>query len=149
MIVPAGGPLASCKPCKRVLVVEDEALIAWLLSELLESRGYEVVGLATTESAAVELCRRNRPEVAVVDVRLKQGDGIAAAREMARDGVSVLFVTGHGAPQVAESGLATGVVEKPFRAESIAGAVEAVSHLTRTGEVPSWAPPEVRFVRPE
>ena len=129
-----------------MLVVEDEALIAWFLRELLESRGYEVVGPASTEHAAVELCRLSRPEVAVIDVKLKQGDGIAAAREIARDGVGVLFLTAHGAHQVAESGLATAIVQKPFRPESLVGAVEAVSHLSKTGEVPNWAPPELKFV---
>jgi response regulator NasT len=139
--------LASSEPKKRVLVVEDEALVAWLLRDLLESRGYEVVGLASTQSAAVDLCRSRRPEVAVVDVKLKQGDGISAAREMARDGVGVLFLTAHGAQLVSESGLSpTSVVEKPFRPDCIAPAVDAVTHLSETGEVPNWAPPEVTFI---
>jgi two-component system, response regulator PdtaR len=139
--------LASSEPKKRILVVEDEALVAWLLRDILESRGYEVVGVASTQLAAEDLCRSRQPEVAVVDVKLKQGDGIAAAREMARNGVDVLFLTAHGARLVAESGLGpTGVVEKPFRAECIGPAVEAVSHLSETGEVPNWAPPDVTLI---
>jgi DNA-binding response OmpR family regulator len=133
---------------RRVLVVEDEALVAWLLRDVLEDHGYEVVGLASTQDAALELARRDRPEVAVVDVKLKQGDGISAAREMVREGVGVLFLTGHGSRLVAESGLTGGVVEKPFRPECVARAVRAVSHLAETGEVPQWAPSELTIVRP-
>ena len=131
----------------RVLVVEDEAIIAWVLRDVLEDNGYEVVGPASTQHAALELVHRDHPNVAVVDVKLKQGDGIAAAREMAREGVDVLFVTAHGAQMVAESGLTTGVVEKPFRPDCIVPAVRAVSHLAETGEVPHWAPRELTIVR--
>ena len=79
-----------------MLVVEDEALVAWLLRDVLEHHGYEVVGPASTQEGARELVQRERPEVAVVDVKLKQGDGIETAREMVREGVGVLFLTGHG-----------------------------------------------------
>jgi response regulator NasT len=132
----------------RVLIVEDEALVAWLLRDMLEEHGYDVVGVASTEEAALELVHRDHPTVAVVDVKLKHGDGIAAAREMAREGVGVLFLTGHGSNLVAESGLTTGVVEKPFRPDCIVPAVRAVSHLAETGEVPHWAPSELTIVRP-
>lgn len=133
-------------PKTRVLVVEDEALLAWVLRDVLEHHGYEVVGVASTQDAAVELTHREHPEVAVVDVRLKQGDGIATAKEMVREGVGVLFLTAHGAGLVAESGLPSGVVEKPFRPESLVRAVQAVSHMAETGEVPDWAPRELTIL---
>jgi DNA-binding response OmpR family regulator len=130
----------------RVLVVEDEALVAWLLRDVLEHHGYEVVGPASTQEGARELVQRERPEVAVVDVKLKQGDGIETAREMVREGVGVLFLTGHGSRLVAESGLRSGVVEKPFRPDCIVRAVEAITHLTATGEIPRWAPRELTIL---
>jgi DNA-binding response OmpR family regulator len=82
---------------ETVLVVEDEVLIAWTLREVLERNGYVVVGTASTQSAALDLLEREHPQMAVVDVRLKQGDGISTAQEMMRSGVGVLFLTGHGA----------------------------------------------------
>jgi DNA-binding response OmpR family regulator len=131
---------------ETVLVVEDEVLIAWTLREVLERNGYVVVGTASTQSAALDLLEREHPQMAVVDVRLKQGDGISTAQEMMRSGVGVLFLTGHGAGLVAKSGLNTGVVEKPFRPETIAGALRAVRHFKDTGELPSWAPSELTIV---
>ena len=133
-------------PKTRVLVVEDEALVAWLLRDGLEHHGYEVVGLASSQDAAVALTRREHPDVAVVDVKLKHGDGIETAKEMVREGVGVLFLTGHGSRLVAESGLPSGVVEKPFRPECIASAVRAISHMAQTGEIPHWAPRELTIV---
>jgi DNA-binding response OmpR family regulator len=130
----------------RVLVVEDEALVAWLLRDVLEHHGYEVLGPASTQEAATELAQREHPEVAVVDVKLKQGDGIETAKEMVREGVGVLFLTGHGSRLVAESGLPSGVVEKPFRPDSIVRAVQAISHMVETGEVPNWAPRELTIL---
>ena len=47
---------------------------------------------------------------------------------------------------VADSGLHTGVVEKPFHPETIAGALRAVQHFKETGEVPNWAPRELMIV---
>lgn len=80
---------------------------------------------------------RNHPDIVVVDVKLKQGDGIETAKEMVREGVGVLFLTGHGWRRVADSGLPSGVVEKPFCPEIIVRAVRAIGHMAPTGEVPS------------
>jgi DNA-binding response OmpR family regulator len=85
---------------------------------------------------------REHPPMAVVDVRLKEGDGISTGQDMRRSRIGVLFLTGRGAKLVADSGLRTGVVEEPFRPESIAGALKAVRHFNETGKVPNWAPRE-------
>jgi DNA-binding response OmpR family regulator len=80
---------------RRILVVEDEALIALDLMEVLTEAGFEVCGLAATEHRAVELARLHRPALAVVDMRLAEGSGLAAALQMHREcGTRVLFATG-------------------------------------------------------
>jgi DNA-binding response OmpR family regulator len=132
---------------KRILVVEDEALIAWLLGDALERHGYVVVGPAATQSAALELVERERPQMAIVDVGLKEGDGISAAEQMIRSGVDVLFVTAHATDLVAECGLRTGVVSKPVDPDTVADAIRAVSHFMRTGEVPRWAPSALTIIQ--
>jgi DNA-binding NarL/FixJ family response regulator len=132
--------MADCAPRTRVLVVEDEALVTCLLRDVLEDNGFEVVGLASTQEAAMKLAHRNHPDIAVdayPRAKLKQGDGIETAKEMVREGVGVLFLTGHGWRLVTDSRLPSGVVEKPFCPESIVRAVRAIGHIAQTGEVPS------------
>ena len=65
----------------RILVVEDEAIIALELEAMLEDLGHEVLAIARTEAEAVRLSQSKRPELVLMDVRLgRNGDGINAAR---------------------------------------------------------------------
>ena len=130
----------------RVLIVEDEAVIAYALKDCLEDAGFEVVGLAATEPMGRHLSARERPHAAVVDVQLRTGSGLDLARSLIEQGTAVLFVTGNGRDSVAGSGLAAAYLEKPFDAGTIATAVRATQHLTSTGNLPSWAPNRLRRV---
>src|SRR4051812_31780319 len=65
-----------------VLIVEDDPLIALSLQMVLEDEGYEVCGVAATERQAISLGLTHRPDVAVVDVRLAEGSGIEAGRNV-------------------------------------------------------------------
>ncbi|QJE72519.1 response regulator [Aerophototrophica crusticola] len=80
----------------RVLIVEDDAVTALMLQNVLSDMGCEICGLASTAPRAVALADYHRPDVALVDVRLAKGtDGLAAAKEM-RDflKLDVLLMTG-------------------------------------------------------
>jgi DNA-binding NarL/FixJ family response regulator len=69
----------------RVVIADDQVLVRAGFSKLLEAEsGIEVVGEAADGRAAVELCRRTRPEVALMDIRMPVLDGIAATREITR-----------------------------------------------------------------
>jgi len=132
----------------RVLIVEDEALIAFALRDSLLASGFDVVGLAATDPAARDLAAHSSPDVAVVDVKLRSGTGLDLARELLERGTAVLFVTGNGKDFVANSGLSVAAyLEKPFDDRIIAGAVRAAQHLQATGELPAWAPPSVQQVQ--
>jgi hypothetical protein len=87
----------------------------------------------------MKLAHRNHPDIAVVAVKLKQGDGIESAKEMVREGVGALFLTGHGRRLVADSGLPSGVVEKPCCSKGMVRAVRSIGHMAPTGEVPNRA----------
>ena len=67
----------------RVLVIEDDALIALLLSELLAGMGHDVCATATTEAEAVSAATRCNPDLMIVDARLGQGSGVSAVEEIA------------------------------------------------------------------
>ncbi len=81
----------------RVLVVEDEALVAMNLTTMIEDLGANVCGAAASGKEAVRIARLTRPHLAVVDIRLKDGEtGIDAARIMAEElGIAIVFATAH------------------------------------------------------
>jgi DNA-binding response OmpR family regulator len=78
---------------KRVLIVEDDPIIALDLSRILTSAGVIVVGPATTVHVAEQLARDNAVDAAVLDVRLEVGDTIAFARDLRVRGIPFLFQT--------------------------------------------------------
>jgi CheY-like chemotaxis protein/DNA-directed RNA polymerase specialized sigma24 family protein len=80
----------------RVLVIEDEAVIAMDIVVTVRSAGHTVVGVADTEAKAVALSEEFRPDLILADVQLKDGDsGIDAVEKIMRiSEVPVIFVTG-------------------------------------------------------
>jgi DNA-binding response OmpR family regulator len=78
---------------KRVLIVEDDPIIALDLSRILKSAGMIVVGPAITLRDAEHLARDNETDAAVLDVRLEVGDTIAFAHDLRAKGIPFLFQT--------------------------------------------------------
>lgn len=85
----------------RVLVVEDEMIVAFDLIDTLERLGYEVVGPAATADAACAMAREANPDLVLMDVRLKGArDGIDAASDIVAElPVKVVFLTGENDAQ--------------------------------------------------
>src|SRR5438270_11176864 len=109
----------------RVLVIEDDALIAMLLANLLEGMGHDVCATATTEAEAVIAAARHRPDLMIVDVGLGRGSGVSAVEEILRAGpVAHLFISGD-AGRVHTRKPDAAVVRKPFRKVELARAVDA------------------------
>ena len=104
---------------KRILVVEDEALIAVMVEDMLMEMGSDVVGPAATIEAALAMARVEAIDAAILDVNVR-GERIAPVADalMAR-GVPVLFATGYGEVKLA-SGAATTVIDKPYTQEKLA-----------------------------
>jgi CheY-like chemotaxis protein len=121
-----GGPL-------RVLVIEDEALVALEIESLLTAAGHVVVGAAEDRVSAAELARRTDPppDLALVDMRLANGaSGLEVAAYMVTLGIAVLFVTGN-CPAERGQGLAVGCLHKPFTESELPASVavaEAILH---------------------
>jgi len=103
---------------KRLLLVEDEALIALFTEEILTDAGYEVVGPASRLEAALDLAATQELDGAVLDVNL---DGVAVwplATLLKDRGVPFIFLTGFGACLAAPAGLRdVPCVSKPFKEE--------------------------------
>src|SRR5688572_4323377 len=81
-----------------VLLAEDEALIAYDIEDRLSGAGFEVLGPYTTVADAEERVRCETPDVAVVDVRLRDGSALHMIENLTRRGIPVVIVSGLEAP---------------------------------------------------
>ncbi len=107
----------------RVLIIEDEPIIAMDLQQLVESAGHEVVGVASSEEEAVAIADSERPSLVLADVNLGQGgDGASAVeRIMMRHSAPVIFVTAYPERLLTGSKVEPAfVITKPFEPTMLA-----------------------------
>jgi DNA-binding response OmpR family regulator len=120
----------------KVLIAEDELLIADLLEETLISSGYEVCGIARSVDEAVALGERHRPDLAILDVRLARGShGPDIVRRLNnRREMGVLYATG-GDFRTSTLTLADGdaMIAKPYRPVDAVRALAIVRELVSEG----------------
>jgi two-component system, response regulator PdtaR len=108
----------------RVLVVEDDAMLAMLLGDMLEEMGHDICAIEATEANAVAAAVQFRPNLMIVDVRLGDGSGLAAVEEILRTGpVPHLFVSGDTS-RVRALRPGAVVIQKPFREADLARAIQ-------------------------
>ncbi|HEU0045119.1 response regulator transcription factor [Sphingomonas sp.] len=109
----------------RLLLVEDEPLVAFDNEHCLSDAGFEIVGTVDRVAAAlVTLGNGDGIDLVVADVRLADGSGVEVARAAHAVNVPVLFVTG-SRPDGAEM-LAEGWLAKPYAPKDLVGAIQAV-----------------------
>lgn len=119
----------SAKERPRVLIVEDDAMIAWDMSLSLEAAGFEVCGIVSNGAAALQQATEAGPDVVLMDVNLKEGmDGIETARELRarKAGTPIIFVTGFGDPETSARIRAVnpnGYLLKPVMPEELEAAI--------------------------
>jgi two-component system, response regulator PdtaR len=110
---------------RRILVVEDEPLVAFDNEHLLTDAGYEIVGTVDNVADAARLIEEERPDLVLCDITLNgDGDGIDVARTAGARNVPVLFVSG-SCPVEAQS-LAVGCLAKPYSDKMLKLALEAL-----------------------
>lgn len=113
----------------RILVVDDESLIAMALNDQLEYLGHEVVATASSGEEAVDLAKAHEPDLVLMDVHLGGGiDGLDAAEQInALRATPVIILTGFPDKVLIERGRASGVVAhllKPIDIEDLRLAVD-------------------------
>jgi CheY-like chemotaxis protein len=119
----------------RVLVVEDEYLVAMMVENDLDEAGFNVVGIANSADKAVAMALTEQPDLIIMDIRLiGERDGIDAALEIfTKAGIRCLFATAHGDAQSKARAAAAsplGWLQKPYgRAALIGAAHDAVEKL--------------------
>jgi signal transduction histidine kinase len=121
----------------RIMIVEDERILALDLAETLDELGYTVAGMASRADEAIELARRLDPQLILMDVRLDGDvDGITAA-ETIRDehDVPVVFLTAHADDETlhrATHSDASAYLVKPFKAPDLRCVIEIALHKHAT-----------------
>ncbi|HLL31246.1 MAG TPA: response regulator [Allosphingosinicella sp.] len=110
---------------RRILIVEDEPLVAFDNEHLLRECGYEVVATVDTLADAVRVLGEEEVDLVLSDIKLNgDGDGMDVARAAGARQVPVLFVTAN-CPLEAR-GLGMGCLAKPYSAKVLKGALDAL-----------------------
>jgi DNA-binding response OmpR family regulator len=118
----------------KVLIVEDDLMLADFAEEILLEHGYEVSGIARTVADAVALARQSRPDLVILDLRLADGGlGTEVAAQLpALDRPGILYVTGNMSQLELTCG--DGCLAKPYRAVDLLRGLEIVAEVVATGE---------------
>jgi DNA-binding response OmpR family regulator len=99
---------------KRVLLVEDEALVAMLVEDFLTELGFEVVGPAMRLEPALQMAATADIDFAVLDINLAGKHSFPIAQVLRQRGISFLFASGYGVAGLAEGFETSPVLQKPF-----------------------------------
>jgi len=130
----------------RILIIEDEALVAMELRFVLEDLGYDVVAIAADARTARNLAKETEVDLALVDIHLSDGPtGVELGRDLAQEaGVTVLYMTAN--PGMVRNGVAgaIGVLGKPTDERAVQKSVEYALGR-RNGQPVQYAPPELQL----
>jgi two-component system, response regulator PdtaR len=122
-------------PKLSILVVEDEAIIGMLLSEVLAGMGHRVIGVVATQAAAIALAAEYLPDLLIVDAGLTSGNGLSAVDAiLANRFVPHIYTTGN-ALKVRLLKPDAIVLEKPFHEAELADAIALA--LSQIQELPA------------
>ncbi|KQT77945.1 response regulator [Methylobacterium sp. Leaf466] len=121
----------------RILVVEDEALIALELGSLLQDLGHEVIGTAVGSAEAIALGLAGVPDVAFVDIHLMDGPtGVRVSEALSADPrITLIFMTANDKRIPEDFAGAIGVIAKPYSERTVMAALDYVAAL-RAGAEP-------------
>ncbi len=113
----------------KVLIVEDEALVALDICNFLSGAGYEVVGLVATEEDAVRKAIELQPNLIIMDLKLKDGgDGFRASRKInSGQNIPILYITAYRNRETLErlgGQPSSDILFKPFARKPLLEAVE-------------------------
>lgn len=124
----------------KVLIAEDNFMIADMAEDLLVHNGYEVCGIAATVDEAVALGQLHKPDLALIDLRLADG-GLGtevATRLRAMGRIGVLFATGNNANATMQDADGDACLGKPYQTGDLVRGLEIVAEIVATGAA---APP--------
>jgi two-component system, response regulator PdtaR len=125
----------------RIMIVEDEPLVAFDNEYMLKDAGYEIVATVDSHADAALVIESEAIDLVLTDISLSgEGDGTDVARAAAARGIAVLFVTGNCTEEA--KALALGCLAKPYTERILLAALGAVDEHLR-GRDPGRLPEQL------
>lgn len=117
----------------RVLIVEDEVMLAMAMEDLLEDAGHVVVGTATSKKDAIAVADATRPDLVFIDIHLLDGaTGLDVAEHLrASEDTMVVFMTANAKKVPDDFVGAMGIIAKPYSQSGIADAIRYLEECVR------------------
>jgi CheY-like chemotaxis protein len=125
------------RPAPRILLIEDEILVAGMLRGMLASLGYAVVGTTANGDEATEILDRERVDAVVLDINLNGEMSYPIADDLAVRGIPFIFSTGYGRPPENYEGYL--LLKKPFRRSALGAALADLLKGRTGGDVRPFA----------
>ncbi|MFJ3389918.1 MULTISPECIES: ANTAR domain-containing response regulator [Lysinibacillus] len=117
---------------RKVMIVEDESLIAIDLKFMLEDNGYEVVAQANNGESAIELAFTHKPQLILMDIKMPKLDGLKASKIIEQQlGIPVLFISAYSEKELLlymKQDNILGYVMKPFSERNVLPSLEVAFH---------------------
>ena len=111
---------------RRVLVVEDEAMIAMMIEDMLVDLGCEIVGPASQIAQALRVIKSEEFDAAILDVNLNGVPIFPVADALSAKSVPFVFATGYGASGILAENTAHLVLQKPFKQQQLENALSSL-----------------------
>lgn len=111
---------------RRVMLAEDEAMVAMLVEGMLIDLGHQIVAIARTKQEAIEVAQTTDAEFAVLDVNLNGEYTYDVAAVLVNRGIPFLFATGYGNAGLEPGWRSTPTLQKPFQVQDLARCIEEI-----------------------
>jgi len=123
-------------PALRIVIADDEPITRMDLKEFLEERGYSVLGEATDGFDAIEMCKKIKPDLVLMDIKMPLLDGLSAARILQQEqiGATIVLLTAYSEREFIDSAKEIGVsgyLVKPIDEKSIIPCIELAGGRSR------------------
>ena len=134
----------------KVLIVEDDLMIADVAEEVLADSGYEVCGIARTVAEAVALGLQHKPDIAVIDVRLADGGlGTEIPGQWSALGrVGILYATGNPTKVLLDGVKGDACLDKPYSTVDLVRSVKIVADIIAIGSAEGLLPRSLHLLPP-
>jgi CheY-like chemotaxis protein len=144
------GPQTEGQRVLKVLIVEDDLMMADFMEELLVDHGYEVSGIARTVEAAIALAQHSKPNLVILDMRLADGGlGTEVAAQLYPPGrPGILYATGNMSQVALTSADGDACLAKPYRSADLLRSLEIVAGIVATGRAQPPFPRGFQLLHP-